>query len=157
MKYGEHKAILWGKLVTTAEPIKEKSCLGCVNASSALGACFEDMCNGKSQQTAAGFVECYEAGDHIYVEVNSEQPAVAQQVDPYAHYFKDVRQLDAIDVYRVIELFEVTDPCIQHAVKKLLCAGSRGQKDMAKDITEASDSLARWHEMREEDALKEPK
>jgi hypothetical protein len=76
-------------------------------------------------------------------------------IDPYAHYFKSVRHLDTLDVYRVIELFEVTDPCIQHAVKKLLCAGSRGAKGMAKDITEAGDSLARWHEMREEDAQKE--
>lgn len=67
------------------------------------------------------------------------------------HYFKDVAGLRRVDVYRVLRLFGVTDPCIQHAVKKLLVAGGRGSKDVDKDIQEAMDSLARWREMREED------
>lgn len=69
----------------------------------------------------------------------------------HGHYFRDVRHLDEIDVYRVLELFEVTDPCIQHAVKKLLVAGSRGSKEIDQDIAEAIASLERWQEMREED------
>ena len=36
----------------------------------------------------------------------------------HGHYFKPVHNLTHIDVYRVLELFEVTDPCVQHAVKK---------------------------------------
>lgn len=68
------------------------------------------------------------------------------------HYFKDVAGLRRLDVYRVLCLFEVTDPCIQHAVKKLLVPGGRGSKDVDKDIQEAMDSLARWQEMRKEDA-----
>lgn len=67
------------------------------------------------------------------------------------HYFKDVSKLNAIDVYRVLELFEVGDPAIQHAVKKLLCAGGRGAKTMPQDVQEAIDSLNRWKEMRKED------
>ena len=47
----------------------------------------------------------------------------------HAHYFKDVSSLKAVDVYRVLELFDVSSPAIQHAVKKLLCAGGRGHKD----------------------------
>lgn len=69
----------------------------------------------------------------------------------HSHYFKDVSKLVAIDVYRVLELFEVVDPAIQHAVKKLLCAGGRGYKDQAKDVQEAIDSLVRWQFMRKED------
>lgn len=69
------------------------------------------------------------------------------------HYFKDVAHLDSIDVYRVLSLFNVTDPCIQHAVKKLLVAGGRGAgKDINKDIQEAIDSLARYQEIVREDA-----
>jgi len=71
----------------------------------------------------------------------------------YDTYFKDVSNLDTIDVYRVLELFNVTDPCIQHAVKKLLCAGTRGSKDVDKDIGEATESLIRWHAMRVEDSM----
>lgn len=70
----------------------------------------------------------------------------------HSHYHKDVQHLDSIDVYRVLALFNVTDPCIQHAVKKLLVAGGRGAgKDIGKDVQESIDSLTRWQEMREED------
>lgn len=67
------------------------------------------------------------------------------------HYFKSVEGLTHIDVYRVLQLFNVTDPCIQHAIKKLLVAGGRGAgKNIDKDIKEAIDSLARWQEMQTE-------
>jgi hypothetical protein len=72
----------------------------------------------------------------------------------HSHYYKDVSKLDFIDVYRVLHLFKVSDPCIQHAVKKLLVAGGRGAgKDISKDIQESIDSLKRWQEMRQEEAL----
>jgi len=76
----------------------------------------------------------------------------------HPHYHKDVRHLETIDVYRVLHLFNVTDPCIQHAVKKLLVAGGRGAgKDINKDIQEAIDSLNRFQEMRQEDAVPDMK
>lgn len=69
------------------------------------------------------------------------------------HYFKPVGHLDYVDVYRVLELFNVTNPCLQHAVKKLLVAGGRGGgKDISRDIQEAIDTLVRWQAMRGEDA-----
>lgn len=68
------------------------------------------------------------------------------------HYFKSVEGLKDIDVYRVLQLFGVTDPCLQHAVKKLLVAGGRGAgKDINRDVQEAIDTLARWQEMRAEE------
>jgi hypothetical protein len=54
-------------------------------------------------------------------------------------------------VYRVLELFGVTNPCLQHAIKKLLCAGFRGVKDSEKDVREAIDSLNRYLQMKAED------
>jgi hypothetical protein len=70
------------------------------------------------------------------------------------HYFKDVSKLSTIDVYRVLSLFTVTDPCIQHAIKKLLVAGGRGAgKDIDKDIQEAIDSLIRYQKMKVEDRV----
>lgn len=65
----------------------------------------------------------------------------------YEHYFKDVSNLKKVDIYRILDLYDVTDPCLQHAIKKLLCAGSRGNKDFKKDITEARDTLNRRLEM----------
>lgn len=70
----------------------------------------------------------------------------------HSHYYKDVRHFETVDVYRVLSLFNVIDPCIQHAVKKLLVAGGRGAgKAINKDVQEAIDSLTRWQEMRTED------
>ena len=70
------------------------------------------------------------------------------------HYFKDVQTLKSVDVYRVLVLFGVTNPCLQHAIKKLLCAGNRGVKDELKDVQEAIASLLRYLEMQTEDENK---
>lgn len=68
----------------------------------------------------------------------------------HSHYKKDVSHLGFIDVYRVLNLFEVESHAIGHAVKKLLCSGQRGAKDKAQDIQEAIDSLNRELEMMRE-------
>ena len=65
----------------------------------------------------------------------------------HSHYFKDVSGVDKIDVYAVLRLFEVTDPCLQHIVKKALCAGKRGAKDWAKDVQEIADTAQRLIEL----------
>lgn len=69
----------------------------------------------------------------------------------YSHYYKNVSHLNGIDVYRVLALFNVTNPCIQHAVKKLLVTGGRGNKSLEKDLQEARDSLNRALQMIAED------
>ena len=85
----------------------------------------------------------------------SQQEVAEGLRDPRAahpHYHKDVRRLNYIDVYRVCELFEVTDSAIAHAVKKLLVAGGRGAgKDMRQDVQEAIDTLLRRQQMWKED------
>jgi hypothetical protein len=70
----------------------------------------------------------------------------------HGHYFKDVSKINEIDVYRILDLYNVTDQAIGHALKKLLVAGGRGHKDVAKDIQEAIDTLVRWQAMRAEEA-----
>ena len=47
------------------------------------------------------------------------------------------------DVYAVLVAFGVTCPARQHAVKKLLCAGSRGKADVGQDLAEARDAVDR--------------
>src|ERR1017187_1524795 len=72
-------------------------------------------------------------------------------MNKHSHYFKNVSHLQEIDVYRVLALFAVTNPCLQHAVKKILCCGVRGLKDSEKDVAEAIISLQRFQEMQNED------
>jgi len=79
--------------------------------------------------------------------------AISKPPTGHSHYFKGVANLQSLDVYRVLELFEVTNPCIQHAIKKLLVAGGRGHKDISRDIQDAIDSLERWKGMRTEDRV----
>lgn len=73
-------------------------------------------------------------------------------MNQHNHYYKDVTHLKTVDVYRVLKLFNVTDPCIQHAVKKLLVAGGRGAgKNIERDLREAADSINRALQMIAED------
>jgi hypothetical protein len=41
-----------------------------------------------------------------------------------------------VDVYRVLSAFEVTNPQLQHLIKKALCAGLRGHKDTRQDLVD---------------------
>ncbi len=89
-----------------------------------------------------------------YAEIEKvRQETVKVTIDELKHrvYKKDVSHLDYIDVYRVLELFNVQSHAVGHAIKKLLCSGGRGAKDEAQDIQEAIDSLVRYQEMKNED------
>lgn len=69
----------------------------------------------------------------------------------YSKYFKPVSGLTHVDVYRVLDLFGVSDNALGHAAKKLLLCGVRtGGKPPVQEVEEARDSLNRWLEMQEE-------
>jgi hypothetical protein len=57
--------------------------------------------------------------------------------------FVDMEVEVIIDVYDVLDAFGVTNPATAHAIKKLLCTGTRGLKDWETDLQEAIDSLER--------------
>lgn len=59
----------------------------------------------------------------------------------------DFGRFTNIDVYSVLEAFAVKCPATQHAIKKLLCAGIRGQKTTAQDLEEARESITRAIQM----------
>ncbi len=84
-------------------------------------------------------------------DATKELEKLSKIVEPqYNHYFKNVTCFNYIDVYRVLELFEVTHPAIQHAIKKLLVPGNRGSKSIDMDIAEAIVSLQRYQQMKKE-------
>ena len=73
-------------------------------------------------------------------------------VEKYPKYFKDVTELNEVDVYQVHNLFCINDNsgAIHHASKKLLLSGDRnGGKSKYQDVKEARDSLNRWLEINE--------
>jgi len=52
-----------------------------------------------------------------------------------------------VDVYSVLQAFNITNAATAHAIKKLLAAGSRGYKDIIQDLNEAKASIERAIEM----------
>ena len=82
--------------------------------------------------------------------MKSSEVVPQTQDKKHNHYFKKCGY-EYVDVYRVLEMFSVTDPCISHAAKKLLCTGQRGHKDVYTDIQDVIDTLERWKQMRQED------
>ena len=82
-----------------------------------------------------------------FVDSLNDQYAEIEQVRKHSHYFKDVSNIAEIDVYAVLKLFDVTDPCLQHIVKKALCAGKRGHKDMMEDLQNIIDTAIRAVEL----------
>jgi len=87
----------------------------------------------------------YKIVDGILIKVDKQDKQQKHQ-----HYKKDVRNLDYIDVYRIIDLYELHDPCFQHALKKILVPGARGHKDLTKDINDIIDTMRRKLEMMSE-------
>lgn len=71
----------------------------------------------------------------------------------YPKYYKDVSDVEELDVYLVHQIFNIQDPsgAIQHASKKLLLSGVRtGGKSFYDDIREARDTLNRWLEINQQ-------
>lgn len=72
-----------------------------------------------------------------------------QSVSRHPIHFKDVSGLSVIDPFMVIRLFEVADPELQDAVRKILMLHDGTRASSAeKDIRDARDSLNRWLEIK---------
>lgn len=86
---------------------------------------------------------------------HADMPVQFADAEPrkHSHYFRSVEHLSEIDIYRFLDLFNVTDQALGHAIKKLVVPGMRGGgKTGRKDIEEAVDTLQRKLEMLDEDA-----
>ena len=60
--------------------------------------------------------------------------------EQYPHYFMPTNSKEYIDIYDILEHFKVSHR-IGHAIKKLLCAGRRGEKTAKKDYQESISSI----------------
>ena len=56
----------------------------------------------------------------------------------------------SVDVYDVLKAFDVKCPALQHLIKKALCAGLRGHKDITTDLQDIIDSAIRAKELHNE-------
>jgi hypothetical protein len=65
-------------------------------------------------------------------------------------YMREIKPNVWVDVYDVLRAFTVTDPCLQHLLKKALAVGQRGHKDAAEDYKDIVDSAVRAQGMNKE-------
>lgn len=70
--------------------------------------------------------------------------------EKHSHYFRMIGGVK-VDHYYLMRKFNVIDPALQHASKKVMFAGARGSKDRRRDIVEAIDTLNRWLELDDEE------
>lgn len=70
-------------------------------------------------------------------------------IDDFVTFGKYDRQCKGvvIDVYDVLQAFEVVNPALQHLIKKALCAGLRGHKKREQDLVEILESAKRAIEL----------
>ena len=73
-----------------------------------------------------------------------------QELKEYEHYKYSYKGIK-LDPYRILDIYKITCPAQQHAIKKLLRAGN-SVKELKQDITEVIDTLKRKLEMLEEDS-----
>lgn len=53
----------------------------------------------------------------------------------------------SVDVYDVLKAWQVTNPALQHLIKKALQCGARGHKDADQDLQDIIDSAIRAKEL----------
>lgn len=58
-------------------------------------------------------------------------------------YKREIKPGVFVDVYDVIDCYEVTSGALQHALKKILAAGKRGHKDYEQDLIDILSSVER--------------
>lgn len=71
----------------------------------------------------------------------AKQPAITP-----SKYTKTIRGV-SVDVYDVLQTWGVSNPALQHLIKKALQCGQRGHKDNAQDLQDIIDSAIRAREL----------
>ena len=76
-------------------------------------------------------------------------------MDANSKYNRTIVGLDGtktyVDVYRTLVAFNIQDPELQHALKKLLCLGIRDKGSYEQDLNEAILSLNKLVERKEQE------
>jgi len=88
------------------------------------------------------------------LEEEREFELLAERIKPndgnkYHREIFDIKGNESItvDVYSVLAAFEVTNPALQHLIKKALCAGLRGHKNELTDMNDIIESAYRAKDM----------
>lgn len=85
------------------------------------------------------------------IQQNGNDGAVYDELENNrSKYHREIKKGVLVDVYDVLSAFEVINPAMQHALKKMLEPGKRGVKDTVQDMKEAIQSIERAIELEQE-------
>ena len=91
-----------------------------------------------------------ESDSEPFISVEDAQECKAEHAITPSKYTKQIHGV-SVDVYDVLMAWGVTNPALQHLIKKALQCGQRGHKDKQQDLQDIIDSAIRAKEL-EQDA-----
>lgn len=89
-------------------------------------------------------------GHFEWIRANVQEDILAKEVPVRNKYMREIKPGVWCDVYDLLRAFNVTDPCLQHLVKKALAVGQRGHKDATTDYKDILASAVRALELHTE-------
>lgn len=142
-------------LVAVREPITECTFQDGVVFDAPIGMpinefkCRQQSLNSSDSDIRINGIPVSEFSAKADVEVVKYDPT---KVDDFAidatinKYTRDCKGVQ-VDVYDVLQAFNVTNPALQHLIKKSLCVGIRGHKTKQQDLQDIIDSAIRAKEL----------
>ena len=82
-----------------------------------------------------------------YDYMTEEEERMVSVAKPANKYLREIKPNVSVDVYDVLKAWEVSNPALQHLIKKALQAGNRGHKDLETDMQDIIDSAIRAKEL----------
>ena len=80
--------------------------------------------------------------------IKEQERSMGRTEKPDGHkYLREIKPNVMVDVYDVLQAWEVKNPALQHLIKKALQAGNRGHKPLERDLQDILESAKRAIEL----------
>ncbi|GGO89196.1 hypothetical protein GCM10011348_46380 [Marinobacterium nitratireducens] len=89
--------------------------------------------------------------ERLGLDMSTNTSALINTSTPKSKYHRQIAPGVWVDVYDVIDAFDVTCPALQHLIKKALAPGRRGHKDTEQDLRDiivSADRALELHQTR---------
>lgn len=106
------------------------------------------VCHGLFDRDLVPLRGCRTCAHHegcIPIQEELARPMPAKE--PRSKYLREIKPGVWVDVYDVLQAFAVTNPALQHLVKKALQPGTRGHKTREQDLADIVASAIRAKEL----------
>ena len=107
-------------------------------------------CPGEDNSTAV-YKDGVQISEYSFLNFEKRKKDLLKHIDKKNKYARTITNKHGesidVDVYDVLESFDVRCPALQHLIKKALCAGLRGHKTQEQDLQDIIDSAVRAKEL----------